>query len=131
MNDLDKMEINNMTSYVENYHSVVIKFRPKIKYFPKIGFMRRTMLAAMAYNENREAEIRGDKRVSVVYQSFSKAKGERVTKMKKSPSNENWKQEIVEKSIERKQAFGTGNPIDQDDSEDLDIIVNQFIEMNC
>uniref|UniRef100_A0A914C8Q8 Uncharacterized protein n=1 Tax=Acrobeloides nanus TaxID=290746 RepID=A0A914C8Q8_9BILA len=44
MNDLDKMRIDNMTSYVENYHSVVIKFRPKRKYFLKIGFMRQCSL---------------------------------------------------------------------------------------
>jgi hypothetical protein len=84
------------------------------------------MLAAMACDENRGAKMRGDRRVSVVYQSFSKSRGEKVTKMKKSPANEDWKKDIVDKSLERKQQIGMGNPVDpdQDDiDEDLDILL--------
>ena len=101
-----------MTSYVENFHSLAIKYRPKQKFFPKKGFTRRTMLAVMAYNENRDAEMRGDRRVSVVYQSFSKSKGERVIKTKKNPADKGWKREIVDKSIEKKREFGKGYPVD-------------------
>ena len=74
MNDLDKMKFGNMTSYVENFHSVCIKYISKRKFFPKRGFTCRTMLAVMFYNENRKAEMRDDRRL---YQCFSKAKGEK------------------------------------------------------
>jgi hypothetical protein len=83
------------------------------------------MLASMTYNENRGAEMRSDRRVSVVYQSFSKSRGEKVIKMKKRPANEDWKKDIVDKSLERKQ-IGMRNPVgrDQDDiDEDLDIVI--------
>ena len=43
------------------------------------------MLAALAFNENRLAEIKGDRRISEVYECFSKSKGEEVTKIKKGP----------------------------------------------
>ena len=54
-----------------------------------------------------------------------KSKGEKVTQMKKSPANDDWKKDIVDKSLERKQQIGMGNPVDpdQDDiDEDLDIV---------
>uniref|UniRef100_A0A914EJU4 Uncharacterized protein n=1 Tax=Acrobeloides nanus TaxID=290746 RepID=A0A914EJU4_9BILA len=60
------------------------------------------MLAVMAYNDNRMAEVRGDRNISVVYQSFSKAKGEKVVKYKKGPPSEEWKKDLVDKSVERK-----------------------------
>jgi hypothetical protein len=90
------------------------------------------MLAAMAYNENRGAEMRDDRRVSVVYQSFSKLRGEKGTKMKKSLANEDWKKDIVEKSLERKQQIGMGKPVDPDQDEideDLDIVIDKFDEL--
>jgi hypothetical protein len=90
----------------------------------------RQMLAVMAYNENIGTEMRGDRRVSVVYQSFSKSRGEKVTKIKKSPANEDWKKDIVHKSLERKQQIGMGNPVNQDDiDENLDIVIGQFDEL--
>ncbi len=52
--------------------------------------------------------------------------------MKKSPANEDWKKDIVDKSLERKQQIGIGNPVDpdQDDiDEDLDIVIGQFDEL--
>lgn len=129
MNDLDKMKIENMTSYVENFHSTCIHYRPKRKYFPPLGFSRRTMLAVLAYNANRTAEAAGERRISTVYQSFSKSKGEMVTKYKKSPANEEWKKEIVDSSVRRKQEHGPGIPADlepEEDEEDLEIVINNF-----
>ena len=52
--------------------------------------------------------------------------------MKKSPANEDWKKDIVDKSLERKQQIVMGNPVDpdQDDiDEDLDIVIGQFDEL--
>ena len=130
MNDLDKMKFGNMTSYVENFHSVCIKYRPKRKFFPKRGFNCRTMLAAMSYNENRKAEMRGDRRVSVMYQCFSKAKGEKVVKAKKSPPSEEWKKDIVQNAIVWKQEHGPGNPQETDnEEEELDFIIDKFEEL--
>jgi hypothetical protein len=76
------------------------KLPTKRKYFPKKGFICRTQLAVLAYNENRMAEMSGDRRVSAD-QSFSEAKGEKVTKRKKGPASEEWKKFIVDKAIER------------------------------
>lgn len=132
MNDLDKMKTENMTSFVENFHSVCIKYRPKRVYFPKKGFIQRTMLAAIAYNENRMAEMRGERRISGVYPSFSKARGENVYKVRKTPVIQKWKMEIVDKTIERKQDFGKGNPREPDDGdhyEEMDIVLNRFDEL--
>lgn len=84
LGDLDRLRLNNSTSYVESFWNVCIKYRPKRKYFPKIGFERRTMLASIDFNENREAEIRGDRRISQVYECFSKSKGGKTTKVKKA-----------------------------------------------
>jgi hypothetical protein len=60
------------------------------------------MLAAMTFNENNKAEFHGERRVSEVYQCYSKAKGENVTKFKKGPVNETWKRSLVEETIEHK-----------------------------
>ena len=68
------------------------------------------MLAVLAYNENRAAEMRGERRITGEYPSFSKAKGEMVTKVKKAPPSEEWKKAIVKTSFEMKREFGTGNP---------------------
>ena len=41
------------------------------------------MLAALEHNEKIQAEIRGDRKVESHYRCFSKAKGTKVTKMKR------------------------------------------------
>ena len=74
----------------------------KKEVLPKKGFEIRTMLAALAFNENRLAEIKGDQRISEVYECFSKSKGEKVTKIKKGPVSDGWKKEIVEEYLEGK-----------------------------
>ena len=80
------------------------------------------------------AEMRGDKRVSVVYQSFSKAKGERVTKFKKGPASEQWKKEIVRSAIDFKQQHGSGHPKDEnheeiDYDENLEIVIDKLEDL--
>ena len=52
---------------------------------------------------------------------------QKVTKVKKSPSSEEWKRVIVDKAIEIKQLHGPGNPSDFDaEDEELDIVINRF-----
>ena len=80
MGDLDRMKHGNITSFNESFNSVCIRYPPTRKFFPKKGFEVWTMLAALAFNENRLAEIKGDRRISEVYECFSKSKGEKVTK---------------------------------------------------
>uniref|UniRef100_A0A914EGQ3 Uncharacterized protein n=1 Tax=Acrobeloides nanus TaxID=290746 RepID=A0A914EGQ3_9BILA len=90
------------------------------------------MLAAMAYNGNRMAEMLGDRRASVIYQCYSKAKGEKVTKIKKSPSSEEWKKSVAKKAVERNLETGQGAPadLDQEDlDEEIDIVINRFEEL--
>ena len=90
------------------------------------------MLATMAYNEIRLEEMRGERRVSQIYQSYSKAKGEKVTKIKNIPANEDWKKDIVNKSIKRKQEHGPGNPQESKDegpNEELELMINNFEEL--
>uniref|UniRef100_A0A914CR42 Transposase n=1 Tax=Acrobeloides nanus TaxID=290746 RepID=A0A914CR42_9BILA len=96
LNDLGRLKHGNFTSVVESFHSVVIHYRPKRKYYSPKGFERRTMLAAMSWNENRLAEIRGERTVVQVYEFYSKAKGEKTVKYKKGPVSEKWKRKIVE-----------------------------------
>src|SRR3569623_889562 len=102
------MEQGNITSFNESLNSVCIRYRPKRKFFTrtsllsgieKKGFAVRTMLAALAFNEYRLTEIKGDRRISEVYECFSKSKGEEVTKIKKGQINDGWKK-IVEESLD-------------------------------
>lgn len=132
MNDLDRLRKGTMTSEVESFHNVCIRYRPKRKYFPKKGFELRTMLAALSWNENKNAESRGNRKVSEVYECFSKSRDEKVTKVKKNPICEDWKQAIVDDSIERKRQHGPGIPfegVQNDLDEGIDIIRNQFEEL--
>lgn len=123
MGDLDKLRHGNNTSFVESFWNVCIKYRPKRKYFSKNGFIRRTMLASLAFNRIRQAELCGERKISEVYEAFSKAKGEKITKIKKAPINEDWKRNIVAEVIERKRNQGTFDPTnepeDSDDDEEL------------
>uniref|UniRef100_A0A914DJP9 Uncharacterized protein n=1 Tax=Acrobeloides nanus TaxID=290746 RepID=A0A914DJP9_9BILA len=87
------------------------------------------MLAVMVYNENRMAEVRGDRNISVVYESFSKTKGEKVVKYKKGPPSEGWKKDLVDKSVERKRQQGKGNPIEEDKNEydeNIEIVLDKL-----
>lgn len=121
MNDIERLRHGNMTSMVENFHSVCIKYRSKRLYFPKKGFEVRTMLAALDFNATQMAEKNDERRISGVYEYFSKPKGGMVTRVKKFPVNESWKKKLVCDAIELKIEQGMGNPIaevhDDDDDE--------------
>uniref|UniRef100_A0A914DJX8 Uncharacterized protein n=2 Tax=Acrobeloides nanus TaxID=290746 RepID=A0A914DJX8_9BILA len=135
MNDLDKMRHGNNTSFVESFWSKCIRYRPKMLYFPKIGFLRRTMLAAIDFNEMRQAELRGDRRISEIYECFSKSKGEKVTKVKKSPISDEWKINIVKEVIERKRIQGPGDPVhdghdgQEESDEELDLVCDRLDDL--
>uniref|UniRef100_A0A914DJR9 Mutator-like transposase domain-containing protein n=1 Tax=Acrobeloides nanus TaxID=290746 RepID=A0A914DJR9_9BILA len=127
INDLERLKYGNFTSYVESFHSVAIHYRPKRIYFPPKGFEIRTMLAAIAFNENREAEERGERTIKEVYMTYSKSKGEMTRKCKKGPIVEAWKNEIVKKTIERKKNHGPGLPLSEDDMDDgIDLLVDHL-----
>jgi hypothetical protein len=86
------------------------------------------MLAAIAFNENILAKLRGERRVSDVYECFSKAKGKKVTKIKKGSVNEEWKRRLVEESIDRKRRQGPGDPMNKETEDlykELDIVIGQ------
>lgn len=97
--DLSRLKHGNFTSFVESFHNVCIRYRPKRLFFSKKGFENRTMLSAIAYNQMREAEMLGQRPIREVYQCYSKATGEKRWKYKKSPIVEKWKSDIVEKAI--------------------------------
>lgn len=106
LNDLERLKTGNFTSYVESFHSLCNIYRPKKKFYPVKGFTYRTMLAALAWNANKMAEIRGERTIKKVRESFSKAYGETRRKIWKGPKEENWKKEMVEESINRKRIEG-------------------------
>lgn len=132
MDDLERMKHGKNSSYVESFWNVCIKYRPKRKYFKQKSFEARTMLGALAFNELRLAELRGDRRVSEEYQCFSKSKGEMTTKCKKSPIDEVWKKNIVKDAIEKKRIQGPNDPVDNDAEtfdDDVEFLVNQLEEL--
>lgn len=83
------------------------------------GFQYRTMLAALAFNENREAELQGKRTVKEVYQCYSKTTGEKKWKYKKGPTEERWKAELVNIAITKKQDFVPGEPTEALSDDDL------------
>uniref|UniRef100_A0A914EEH8 Uncharacterized protein n=1 Tax=Acrobeloides nanus TaxID=290746 RepID=A0A914EEH8_9BILA len=89
------------------------------------------MLAALSWNENRRAEILGDRDVVQVYECYSKSKGEKMVKYKKGPMNEKWKAKLVEDTIERKRIQGPGNPLNNEEYDDgvVDVVADQFEEL--
>lgn len=110
MDDLAKLRHECITSYVESFHSVCIHYRPKRKFFPRKGFEIRTMLAALAFNENRSGEWEGKRTVREIYECYSKAKRANRVKRKMGPVIDEWKSEIVSCAIAKKQNHGPGKP---------------------
>uniref|UniRef100_A0A914CPB1 Uncharacterized protein n=1 Tax=Acrobeloides nanus TaxID=290746 RepID=A0A914CPB1_9BILA len=119
---LEKTEVGNLKF---DLHSIPAKKEVLLEE----GFEVRTMLTALAFNENRLAEMRGDRRISEVYECFSKSKGEKVTKIKKGPIRDGWKKEIVEESLERKRRQGPREQVKLVQNEDLDVVVDQLEEL--
>lgn len=125
INDIDHLKHGNITSFVESFHSVCIRYRPKRKYYPSKGFEIRTMLAALAFNENRLAELVGKRTVQQVYECYSKVTGERRQKIKKGPSEEGWKAKIVNDTLDRQQDVGVGQPLTNEDLvDDMDLLAD-------
>lgn len=123
INDMERLKHGNLTSFVESFHNVCIRYRPKRKFYPRKGFEIRTKLAALAFNANRIAEQEGKRTIREIYEYHSKATGENRQKIKMGPPAEAWKAKIVEDTIERKRLFGSGHPMadeeienDQDDA---------------
>ena len=78
------------------------------------------------------SETRGERVFTGMYDYFSKAKGEKVSKFKKGPVNERWKALIVDSALKRKEKHGAGNPtdIEQDEqNEDTDIIADRLADI--
>lgn len=86
------------------------------------------MLAALAFNENRLAEIRGERTVQRYYEYYSKAKGEKRIKCQKGPAAEQWKAQIVEKTIEFKREHGLSLSEEEMDDGIVDILADQLEE---
>uniref|UniRef100_A0A914DAR3 Uncharacterized protein n=1 Tax=Acrobeloides nanus TaxID=290746 RepID=A0A914DAR3_9BILA len=122
MKDLTKLKPGNFTSFVESFNSSSNVFRPKRVFYPKIGFMHRSMLAALAWNANIWAKMSGKRRVSEVIITRSKASGENRTKYKFNTKDETWKRDIVHQAITNKKDQGMGRPNNDVVPEALDMI---------
>jgi hypothetical protein len=62
---------------------------------------------------------------------FSKSKGEKVTKVKKSPIIDEWKINIVKEVIERKRIQGPGDPVDDGQSSgEQKLLKNRYFHEN-
>jgi len=97
-------------------------------YSPPKTFEALTMVMAITYNENRKAEMRGERGAVERYEFYSKARGGIRTKIKKGPVVDEWKKEIVERSIELRQ-MGPGQAIvNEDDMDDgiLEIVEDEL-----
>jgi hypothetical protein len=130
MNDLCRLKHGNFTSFVESFHSVCIRYRPKRKFYPIKGFELRTMLAALAFNENRLAEIRGERTVQRYFEYYSKANGEKRIKCQKGPVAEQWKAQIVEETIKFKREHEHGLSLSEEEMDDgiVDILADKLEE---
>lgn len=130
ISDLAFLAHGNSTAYVESFHNVCIKYRPKRRYFAKKSFENRTMLAAIAFNVNREAELHGRRSITEAYQCISKRSGEKRWKYKKGPIEEKWKSEIVNQTFEKKRLQGAYDPketlTDEELEEQEDILIDLF-----
>lgn len=100
LTDLEHYKHGNITSHVESVHNIIIKFRPKKKFFSRLGFIYRTMLAVISYNENVRAELRGERYVVYEYRCYSRSKGEYTIKRKKQPAVCTWQPKIVDLAVE-------------------------------
>jgi len=100
LNDLERLRGGVRTAHNENFHSVVIKYRPKRLSFTFDGFCWRTMLAVLHHNETRRAELRGERQIVGDYECFSKAKGQMHKRVKKDNGHGPWKIEMVEEMLQ-------------------------------
>ena len=104
------MKSSSATSIVESLHSVNLRYSPKRKFFDKAGFELKTMLSTLDFNTTQLAELEGKRHIVKQYQSYSKARGELRTLIRKEVVEQPWKRELVENVILRKQLFGQGLP---------------------
>ncbi|XP_035037101.1 uncharacterized protein LOC118123687 isoform X1 [Hippoglossus stenolepis] len=54
LKDVEKLSLQNQTSSLEAFHSVILSFAPKNVVFPFIGMLCRLYLSAMHFNENAD-----------------------------------------------------------------------------
>uniref|UniRef100_A0A915E449 Uncharacterized protein n=1 Tax=Ditylenchus dipsaci TaxID=166011 RepID=A0A915E449_9BILA len=85
--DISRLNGSNSTCSVESFHSIANIYRPKRKFYSKRGFIGRTQLGVMHFNENKKAELRGDRLVVSVRKVHSKSKGGIAEKKVKDKSD--------------------------------------------
>jgi hypothetical protein len=129
LNDLSRVKTSSATSVVESLHSVNIRYSPKRKYFNRAGFERKTMLSTLDFNTTQLAELEGKRHIVRQYQSYSKARGENRTLIRKEVVEQPWKRELVENSVQRKRLIGPGFPdlVDERLEYEIENIADQMI----
>uniref|UniRef100_A0A915D068 Transposase n=1 Tax=Ditylenchus dipsaci TaxID=166011 RepID=A0A915D068_9BILA len=90
--DISRLNGSNSTCSVESFHSIANIYRPKRKFYSKRGFIGRTQLGVMHFNENKKAELRGDRL---------------VVSVRKVHSNQKWKRLIVDEAVKRRETTST------------------------
>jgi len=125
LNDIIKVKGKCATSALEAYHSARLRYAPKRKFFTKKGAKIKSMLAILHWNTIQMAELDGNRRVMIQYQSYSKPRGEHRIITRKSTVEHPWKRIIVTRAMEQKRRYGPGVPIFADeDGEEMDIDVS-------
>jgi hypothetical protein len=130
LNDLARVKSSSATSVVESLHSVNLRYSPKRKYFDKSGFEHKTMLSILHFNTTQLAELEGRRQVIRQCQSYSKARGEPRTLVRKEVVEQPWKREMVENSIQRKLLIGQGLPdlLDERLEHEIEDLADQVID---
>jgi hypothetical protein len=130
LTDLDRVNCASATSAVESLHSLLLRYCPKRKFYAKAGYKMKAMLGVLDWNTTQMAELEGVRKTVGNYQSYSKARGEARTIVRKATVEQPWKRELVERAIERKRQLGPGIP-DLDDEElerDIDDLADRLVK---
>jgi hypothetical protein len=130
LTDLERVNCASATSAVESLHSLLLRYCPKRKYFTKAGYEMKAMLGVLDWNTSQRAELEGERGTIGLYRSYSKARGEERTIVRKAIVEQPWKRELLERAVERKQKCGYGTPNLEDEELECDIDdqANQLIK---
>uniref|UniRef100_A0A914PRZ4 Uncharacterized protein n=1 Tax=Panagrolaimus davidi TaxID=227884 RepID=A0A914PRZ4_9BILA len=134
--DFTRLSPDFATSKVENFNSLATgKYCPKKTFFPLHGYIMRSMLAILHYNNNVREEKAGNRKIlRYVWQDSKANPGERIKKAIKSKASTEWQHNIVTDCIQViSNGFVFDNPIsdasiDDNSDEEEEYLDNEEFE---
>jgi len=118
LDDVGKFKSGNATSSIESYHSVLLMYGSKRKFYPKEAYRVRTMLGIIHWNSLQDFELSGDRQVLRRRLVHSKARGRKRLKTEKESGPDDWRRELVERVVSKKRLAGR-DTLGTDDDEEL------------